>query len=144
MTVFKMDIQANGRDFDAYAASQKENIQYVAGLPAVIRRSQGNSNKAEFLFDDIMAGQFRRQEFDLVVLATGMQPRRDSAQLADLLGIGRDRYGFLAAGDDTVSLGLPGIFAAGCCQAPRSIAESIAHAETAAEACYRYLLRLRE
>ena len=55
------------------------------------------------------------------------------AQLADLLHRPRPLW-FLAAGDDSI-VGAPGMFAAGCCQA-RSIAGSIAHAETAAEACY--------
>ena len=68
-----------------------------------------------------------------------MQPRHDAAQVAKLFGINQDSYGFLATeADETITI-RSGVFVAGCCQAPRSIAESITHAHQAAEACYEYL-----
>jgi heterodisulfide reductase subunit A len=148
ITVFKMDIQSSGRDFgQTWDAVTTEGIRLVSGLPAVIRRSTSHPDHVTFLYDDILAGQFRgansHQDFDLVVLATGMQPRRDAAEVADFYGIDRDRYGFFSAGGgaggDSTSTAVPGIFLAGSCQGPRSIAESVAHAQQSAEACYRYL-----
>ncbi len=139
ITIFKMDIQTSGRDSQAFSLAQQEGIHFVCGLPAVIRRSESNSAKAALLFDDINTDQFRTNEFDLVVLAAGIEPRSDAPQLAEALGVGRNRFGFLAASQDGAALSIPGIFAAGCCQSPRSIPESIVHATTAAEACYRYL-----
>ncbi len=140
ITIFKMDIQTSGRDFAAtWNAASNEGIRIVSGLPAVIRRSAENPERAAFLYDDILAGTLAQSDFDLVVLAVGMQPRRDAADVADLFGINRDHYGFFAASDDETSTLVPGVFVAGSCQAPRSIAESIAHAEQAAEACALYL-----
>jgi heterodisulfide reductase subunit A len=140
ITIFKMDIQYSGRDMAAaWRAAAQEGIRLVAGLPAVIRRSEADPRRVSFLYDDILAGQFTQQDFDLVVLSTGMQPRRDAAAVADLWGLNLDPYGFFAsAGEETTTL-VPGVFVAGSCQAPRSIAESAAHAHQAAEACIRYL-----
>lgn len=145
ITVFKMDIQTAGRDFgDTWKNVATEGIRLVSGLPAVIRRSTNNPSHVTFLYDDILGGALRQEDFDLVVLATGMQPRGDADDVAELFGIDRDRYGFLCTADsegerDPTRTSVPGIFLAGACQAPRSIAESVAHAQQAAEACYRYL-----
>jgi heterodisulfide reductase subunit A2 len=139
IAVFKMDIQTSGRDFAAtWAAVGKEGIRLVAGLPAVIRRSPEDPQRATFLYDDTLAGKTVQEDFDLVVLAVGMQPRHDAGEVANLLGLNLDRYGFFAAGVDETSTLIPGVFLAGSCQAPRSIAESVAHAQRAAEACTLY------
>ena len=140
VTIFKMDIQTSGRDFDpTWQAAHKEGIRFVAGLPAVIRRSTEAPGRAAFIYDDILAGKLAQEDFDLIILSVGMQPRRDADRVADLFGLNRDPYGFFATNDDETSTLIPGVFVAGSCQAPRSIAESIAHAQKAAEACYVYL-----
>ncbi len=152
ITIFKMDIQASGRDFSAcYQAASDEGVRFVAALPASIRRAAEPPGAVAFAFDDALAGDYGRAEFDLVVLATGMQPRRDAPQVAERFGIDLDADGFFAANygaadhGATGSLGggvetlAPGVFVAGCCQAPRSIPESIAHAGLAAEQCLVYL-----
>jgi heterodisulfide reductase subunit A len=129
ITMFKMDVQASGRDFAAcYQAAAEGEVRFVATLPARLRRSEANPGAVAFSFDDALAGGFDAAEFDLVVLATGMQPRRDAPQVAGLFGVDLDEDGFFAvrrAGADTLA---PGVFVAGCCQAPRSIPESMAHA----------------
>ena len=82
---------------------------------------------------------FRSEAYDLIVLSTGMQPRADAAEVARQFGLNRDSYGFFATESDGTSTIAPGIFVTGCCQAPRSMAESVAHAQRTAQACYRYL-----
>jgi heterodisulfide reductase subunit A2 len=139
ITVFKMDIQTTGRDSSAFQKAQEEGIQFVVGLPAVVRRSERKPSRASLFFDDVLSGQTRQLEFDLVVLATGIEPRHDAPDWAQALNINTNRFGFFAStGDGTVTI-KPGVFLAGCCQSPRSISESIAHANLTAETCYRYL-----
>lgn len=139
VSVFKMDIQHGGRDFAAcWQAASADGIRFVAGLPAVVRRSTANPEAATFIYDNILGDTVRQEDFDLVVLSVGMQPRGDATQVADIWGINRDRFGFFAADEETRTL-VPGVFVAGSCQAPRALAESAAHARRAAEACYRYL-----
>ena len=140
ITIFKMDIQTAGRDFaTTWQAVEMEGIRIVAGLPAVIRRSPENPRQAAFIYSDVLTGELSHEAYDLVVLSTGIQPRRDAEDVAALYGINRGPYGFFAARDDDTSTLAPGIFVAGCCQAPRAMAESVAHAQQAAEACARYL-----
>ena len=140
ITVFKIDIQTSGRDFAAtWEACRREGIRLVAGLPAVIRRSPDDPGRATFLIDDILGNEIAQESYDLVVLSVGMQPRADAASVADLFAINQDAFGFFAARDDETSTLAPGVFVAGSCQAPRSMSESLAHAQQAAEACYRYL-----
>ena len=145
VSIFKMDIQNGGRDFAAcWQAASSDGIRFVAGLPAVVRRSDEAPAAATFIYDDILGGAVAREAFDLVVLSVGMQPRSDAPQVADALGINLDRFGFFAAGDDETSTLVSGVFVAGSCQAPRSLAESAAHARSAAEACYRYVTERRQ
>lgn len=140
VSIFKMDIQASGRDMtEAWHSAQQEGIRLVAGLPAVIHQSTDNPRRVVFRYDDILGNRLAQEEFDLVILSTGVQPRRDAGDLAGLLGINCDPYGFFASAEDGVSTISPGVFAAGSCQAPRAIAEAAAHGERAAEACYLYL-----
>jgi heterodisulfide reductase subunit A len=152
ITVHKMDLQTSGRDIcPTWDAARKEGLRVIAGLPAVIRRAQDNPNAlgnpaapgspapVTFLYDDILAAKVAQETYDLVVLATGIQPRADAAQVADLFAVERDRYGFFATRADETTTLTPGVFVAGCCAAPRSMAESVAHANQAAEACYAYL-----
>lgn len=140
VTLFKMDIQHAGRDSAAaWRAAPGEGIRIVAGLPAVVRRAPEDPLQAEFLYDDILAARLGRETFDMVVLSTGMQPRQDAGSLAALADLNLDRFGFFATREDGVSTRAPGVFVAGACGAPRSIAESAAHAQIAAQACHRYL-----
>ena len=144
VSVFKMDIQSGGRDFMAsWRAAAADGVRFVAGLPAVVRRSVDSPGAASFVYDDILAGRVVEETFDLIVLSTGMQPRRDAPEVAEAVGINLDRFGFFAAADDETSTLVPGVFVAGSCQAPRSLAESAAHARCAAEACYRYVAERR-
>ena len=141
ITVFKMDIQSSGRDMlPAWRAAQEEGVRIVSALPAVIRRNPTDTAQVTFLYDDACAGEPREEAFDLVVLSTGIMPRADALEVADRFGLGLNRFGFIASRDDGVNTQIPGLYLAGTCQAPRSMAESLAHAGSAAEICYRHLV----
>jgi len=143
VTIYKMDIQNAGRDFGAWQAAQEEGIRIISGLPAIVRRSEQGPLKAVFLYDDIIGDEIVSEEYDLVVLATGIQPRSEAPQVAEMLGINLDTHGFFGAQADGISTLAPGVFLAGCCQAPRSISESIAHAQVVAQTCRAYLEETR-
>jgi heterodisulfide reductase subunit A2 len=167
VTIFKMDLQHAGRDMAApwtaiAAPKADEGIRVVAGLPAVLRRSTENPERVTIFYNDILADDLtqaadahepcigdcagesvKQEDFDLVVLSVGMQPRVDAEGVAALAGINRDDWGFFAAREDGIRTTLPGLFVAGSCQAPRSMSESVAHAQRAAEVCHRYLQEKR-
>jgi heterodisulfide reductase subunit A len=74
-------------------------------------------------------------EVDMVVLATTLMPRKGAKELAELLGIGVDEFGFYESADkllNPVDTKRPGIFVAGYCHEPMDIPEAVAQASGAA------------
>ena len=74
-------------------------------------------------------------EADMVILSPAMIPRKDTATLAETLGIRRDKLGFLASRAENLSpveTEKEGIFVTGCAEGPKDIPESIAQAQAAA------------
>jgi heterodisulfide reductase subunit A len=70
---------------------------------------------------------------DLAVLATSLVPRHDAPQLAGVLGIELDEFGFVKADPFApVDTSRPGIVACGCCLGPADIPQSVAQASAAA------------
>lgn len=74
-------------------------------------------------------GQTQSAFFDLMVLAEGIYPGKDSPHLASLLGLQQNDYGFLQSPQN---LQQTGIFVAGCAKTPMPIAESYADGLAAA------------
>jgi len=73
-----------------------------------------------------------------VVLCTALMPRPDSAELAKILGIETDRFGFIILPDivrHPVDTRVPGIVGCGYCLGPRTgdIPDSVMQAGAAAE-----------
>jgi heterodisulfide reductase subunit A len=83
---------------------------------------------------------------DLVVLATGVQPRHDSDQVAGMLGLEFSADGFFAEAHPElrpVDTQRPGIYLAGTCQAPKDIPDTVAQAKAAASRAIVQLSRVR-
>jgi heterodisulfide reductase subunit A len=71
---------------------------------------------------------------DLVVLMVGMEPRHDSAAVAHLVNISRDKDGWFIESHpklDPVATTTDGVFIAGACQSPKDIPDSVAQARAA-------------
>ena len=74
-----------------------------------------------------------REEFDMVILATACAPADGVQELADLLGIERNSFGFFkTTPDNPMSTTKDGIFVCGCAHSPMDIPESVAQASSAA------------
>ncbi len=82
-------------------------------------------------------------EADLLVLATGVNPNLPS-DLADSLGVNRDEFGFFKEAESKwrpVDSLKDGIFACGLAHSPRSINETVATAEAAAQRALRVIVQ---
>jgi heterodisulfide reductase subunit A-like polyferredoxin len=74
-------------------------------------------------------------EADLVVLATGIVPRKDNIELARILNINQSADGFFLEAHPKlrpVDTFTDGIFLAGCCQGPKDVPDTVAQASGAA------------
>jgi heterodisulfide reductase subunit A len=83
---------------------------------------------------------------DLVVLATGVQPRADADQVAEMLGLEFSEDGFFAEAHPElrpVNSGREGIFLAGNCQAPKDIPDTVAQGKAAAAGAIVEMSRVR-
>ena len=135
ITVFYIDIRAFGKGFEEfYDRVRREGVLYRKGIPSeVLRRGDHLVVRAE----DMLLGEMVEVEADLVVLAVGMAPRTDAAQVAEMLGVERDETGFFREAHPkvrTVESSVPGVFLAGCCQGPKDIPDTVSHAKAAASA----------
>ena len=85
--------------------------------------------------EDMMVGRQRRIPVDMVVLATGFEPRADADEVARLFSISRSQDGFFLEKHpklDPVATMTDGVLIAGCCQGPKDIPDTVAQASAAA------------
>jgi heterodisulfide reductase subunit A len=131
-TIFYMDIRAYGKEFDAYYNRAKEEyqIRFVRSRVASVTEDPTTNN----LFVHYVEGETpKTEEFDMVVLSTGMQPPKDVEKLAQSLGIKLNKYNFCETKTFTpLETSKPGVFVCGAFSAPKDIPESVAQASAAA------------
>jgi heterodisulfide reductase subunit A2 len=132
VTIFYIDLQTAGKGFAQFHEKYRQSIEFVRGVPVEI--SRGESGGLDVKFEDISQGRVRRDTFDLVVLSVGMSPKRDSWDLARILGISLADDGFFAIADPQRAneTNVEGILVAGACQGPKDIPDSVAHGVAAA------------
>ena len=86
-------------------------------------------------YEDIEnGGGIVEAEYDLVVLAVGVQPNRDAEQLFEVGELPLDEWGYVAEPDEDLNPGatsIPGVFVAGAASGAKDIADSILHAGAA-------------
>jgi len=100
-------------------------------------RPAGPKDDCEMLLrvDDRLCGEEVDIPTDLVILMVGMEAREDSAEVARLVNISRDKDGWFIESHpklDPVATTTEGVYIAGCCQSPKDINESVAQARAAA------------
>jgi len=132
VTIFYIDLQTAGKGFGEFYEECKETIRFVRGIPVEV--CEISPNELEVKYEDLTEGKIVKENYDLVVLSVGIAPRKDSWDLAKVLGINLGDYGFFDTQDTLESNGtnVDGIFLAGTCQGPKDIPESIAHGIQAA------------
>jgi len=132
ITVLYMDVRAFGKGFEEfYERVQKENVVYRRANPSEVYRRNG---KLVVRGEDTLLGEPFELEADLVVLASGLVPRKEDNFLKDLLKLEKssDQFYAEAPGLDPIVTGVDGIFLAGCCQGPKDIPDAVAQAIGAA------------
>jgi heterodisulfide reductase subunit A-like polyferredoxin len=143
ITVLYMDVRAFGKGFEEfYERVQKEGIIYRRANPSEIYRRNG---KLVVRGEDTLIGEPFELEADLVVLASGLIPRKEDDILKEILGLEKssDRFYAEAPGLDPILTKVEGIFLAGCCQGPKDIPDTVAQASGAASLACTVLVKGR-
>ena len=144
ITVLYMDVRAFGKGFEEfYERVQKEEIIYRRGNPSEVFRKNG---KLVVRGEDTLLGEPFEMEADLVVLASGLVPRKEDDILKNMLGLenSSDKFYAEAPGLDPILTKVEGIFLAGCCQGPKDIPDTVAQASGAASLACALLAKGRE
>ena len=131
-TIFFMDLRAFGKGFDAYyQRAQDEGVRFVRARPATVEEVGNEHNlRIKFLNE---RGEFKEEEFDLVVLSCGMRPSAGAAEVAERLGVERDPNGYgLTRRLAPLDTSRPGVFVCGPFAEPKDIPETVMQASGAA------------
>ena len=137
--IFYNDLRAFGKGFEElYVRSEKEGIKFIKGLPGEITENAETGDPL-VAFEDTKTGKVSELEFDMVVLAVALEPSKETARLAKMLGLETDPHGFLKELHPTsrpLETSKKGVFLAGTCQGPKDIPETVSQASgVAAKVC---------
>jgi heterodisulfide reductase subunit A-like polyferredoxin len=133
LTVFFMDIRAHGKGFDEYfmRARDRYGVRYVRSQVSRVDEMPDTCDLSLSYVDD--GGRHATEEFDLVVLSTGLRPSAGVREMAGRLGVKTDEHGFCITDPFTpVSTSVPGVYVCGVFQGPKDIPETVAQASGAA------------
>lgn len=124
VSIFYIDIRTPGR-YEAFFNKVQEDgrVTLVKGKAGEIREDPG-TGMVTVQAEDQATGKVLREEFDMVVLATGMVPNmaidRGPAEIT------RDEHGFVPPEGQ-----IPGIIGAGCARRPADVASCVQDATAA-------------
>ncbi len=135
VTMHYMDIRAAGKRYNEFYEQSKDmGATYIKGRVAKI--SEKENGDLIVRYEDIEnGGKIVEAEYDLVVLAVGIQPNRDVEALFTGEKLGLDEYFYVAEPDADLEPGrtdIPGVFVAGTAAGVKDIVDSILHAGAAA------------
>jgi heterodisulfide reductase subunit A len=147
--IFTMDERAFNKEYNQYYLQAREDhgVRYTrARISAVdedpvtgeiILRYPGGREHAE---SSSGQGPVREERFDLLVLAVGIRPPAEAIEIARLLGIELNEYGFCTTDKFApLATSRPGVFVCGAFASPKEIAETILDASGAAAEVMRLL-----
>lgn len=139
---YYIDMRAFGKGYEEfYERIKHEGINVIRGKTATIEQNNGYLNlRSEDIFNDRLI----EQEYDMVVLAVGLEPRKDAAEIGKMLGIDQDTDGWFNEKNsmtDPVSTQAGGITIAGVCHGPKDIPDSVAQASAAAANVLQSIIR---
>ena len=125
-TIFYMELRAFGKDFDKYIDKAKfdSGVKYRRAMISEIIEDPETKNLLIHSVDE--EGRLVNEEFDMVILSIGFEPRPDAGEFAKIFGIETDRYGFARTSKlAPVATSRPGIYVAGIYQGPKDIPETV-------------------
>jgi heterodisulfide reductase subunit A len=142
VTVFFMDIRAQGKDFDEYfdGVEATPGVTYRRVMVSSVHDyKQTGDLVLNFVAED---GTVHHEDFDMVVLAVGFEPPRGFRALAEGLGVELNQYGFgVARQFRPMHSSRPGIFVSGAFKEPKDIPGTVVEASAVAASAARLTSR---
>jgi heterodisulfide reductase subunit A2 len=139
-SVYTMDERAFNKEYSKYSlkARQEHGIEYYRCRISDIHEDP--DTRELILRYPGAGGRVQEDRYDLVVLATGLQPPETARELAEVLDIELNQHGFCQTDKFTpLQTTRPGIFVCGAFSSPKEIVETIIDASGAAAEVMRFL-----
>jgi len=133
-----IDVRAYGKNYEEfYKSTQESGTFYIRGIPGEVVQGE---NGLLVRVEDMLSGEMREVEVDLVVLATGVRPRKQTEELCSIMSVERDEYGFIKASPIAPSrTNVDGIFVCGMASGPKDVPDTVASGGEAASRCMEYI-----
>ncbi len=132
-TVYYMELRAFGKDFDKYIDKAKRDAGVIykrAMISEILEDPKTGNLLIHSVGED---GKSVHEEFDMVILSIGFEPRSDAADFSKIFAIDTDTYGFASTSKlRPVETSRPGVFVAGTYQGPKDIPETVIQGSGAA------------
>ena len=141
--IFYIDIRTQGKDFEKYymRARDEAGVRFIKSKISGVA-DNGSGRLTLRYFNG--SGKILTEDFDLVVLSIGLQPKAKASDMADKCGISLDDDGFAATSSFTpVESSRPGVYVCGAFKGPKDIPESVMEAYAAVGACCSSLKEVR-
>ncbi|MGA9760987.1 MAG: FAD-dependent oxidoreductase [Gaiellaceae bacterium] len=146
LTVHYIDVRAVGKGYEEFfQQASAMGAEFKKGRVAEIRETE--EGNVVLRYEDVEnGGGAVEAEYDLVVLAVGVQPNRDTQALFPGGELAFDEFDYIAETDEDLNPALtsaPGVYVAGAASGAKDIPESILHAGAAAAQVAAHLERLK-
>jgi heterodisulfide reductase subunit A len=135
---FYIDMRTAYKAYDEfYQRVLEEGTLFVRGKVAEVTnaaRNEREKGKLIIQVEDTLAGKQRRIPVDMVILSSGLQPRKDAKEVGKLFGISCSMDGWFTEKHpklDPVATMTEGIYIVGCAQGPKDIPSSVAQGAAA-------------
>lgn len=137
-----IDMRAFGKGYEEfYKRIEHEGVHMIRGKTAKVEEVNG---MLKLRGEDILNDKLIEQNVDMVILSVGLEPREDTPDLSNILGIPLSEEGwFMERNRNTEPTGTVkgGIFIAGVCQGPKDIPDSVAQGSAAAARVIRNIIK---
>ena len=133
--VFYIDIRAFGKGFeDLFRRARREGVEFIRGIPGEIIEDP-QTHDLTLIGENMLLGEWYKYQVDMAVLSVGIEPRRDSKHLQQVLNLSTGKDGFYLEAHPKlrpVDTATGGIFLAGGAEGPKDIKDSVTQASAAA------------
>ncbi|HBG92599.1 MAG: hypothetical protein A2X54_03625 [Nitrospirae bacterium GWF2_44_13] len=125
--IFYQDIRTPGFDEELYQKVKAlDNVIFIRGLPSTVK-PDGDTGRLKVRAEDTLSGKEVSLNLDLLVLAGGMAPSAGTNELAPLLNLPRNNFGFFESHLQChpEESQRAGIYIGGSARGPMNVSQSI-------------------
>jgi len=131
VAIFNIDLRTFGKGYEEFALrAQSDGVRFINSRPSGVDVLESGALSLRYEGPE---SEVLHEDFDLVVLSVGLEAPESTRELAEILGVELDAYGFVKTKTESPTESTrPGILTAGVAEGPKDIPESVSQASAAA------------